>query len=91
MWQGRPSFVVPGSTTASRTSVLTNGQKGVTTLRRRLMQVQTFVPRRERHGEMMGTVRNAGARMPVVGIDSPPSLSYRRAGHVSTMTAFRAA
>jgi hypothetical protein len=44
--------------------------------RRKELQIRTLVARRERYREMMGTVDNAGARTPEVGLNSPPEMSH---------------
>jgi hypothetical protein len=46
--------------------------------RRKELQVQPLVARRERCRGMTGTVENAGARTPEVHLNSPPGLCHNR-------------
>jgi len=55
-----------------RVRPLTFGHKEAILARRKELQVRTLVARRERYREMMGTVENAGARAPKIGLNSPP-------------------
>jgi hypothetical protein len=44
--------------------------------RRKELQIRTLVAGRERYREMTGTVENTGARIPEVGLNSPPEKSH---------------